>query len=204
MTLPTLFALAGRIPSPPDLAGATLVLIDYQNEYLDGPLTLDDAATAVARAAELLGAARAAGARIVHVAHRGAPGGLFDRAARRGAFIDALTPLDGESVVEKPRPNAFSGTDLAALVGPPGSALIVAGFMTHNCVSSTVRAALDLGLAVTLAGDACATRSLPAPDGGVVTAQQIQRAELAALADRHACVTTVADLIPAPSFAASV
>jgi nicotinamidase-related amidase len=198
MTPATLFALSGRVPSPSDLADATLVLIDYQNEYLAGPLALGGATEAVERAAALLQAAREAGGRIVHVAHRGAPGGFFDRADRRGAFIDALAPLADESVVEKPRPNAFSGTDLASLVGPSGSSIVIAGFMTHNCVSSTVRAALDFGLAVTLLGDACATRDLLAPDG-VVSARDVQRAELAALADRHACVVTVADLIRRPS-----
>jgi nicotinamidase-related amidase len=194
MTPKTLFALAGRAPSPARLAEAALVLIDYQNEYLAGPLALAGAAEAVERAAELLAAARAAGTRIVHVAHRGAPGGLFDRADERGAFIRALTPQAGEAVVEKPRPNAFSGTNLAELVGPPGSAIVIAGFMTHNCVSSTARAALDLGLTVTIAGDACATRDLPSPLG-VVSAGDIQRVELAALADRHACVVEVGDLI---------
>ncbi|MGO9429116.1 isochorismatase family protein [Rhodoblastus sp.] len=194
MTPKTLFALAGRAPSPAGLAEAALVLIDYQNEYLAGPLALAGAAEAVERAAELLAAARAAGCMIVHVAHRGAPGGLFDRAAERGDFIRALTPRAGEAIAEKPPPNAFSGTNLAELVGPPGSAIVIAGFMTHNCVSSTARAALDLGLAVTIASDACATRDLPSPLG-VVSAGDIQRVELAALADRHACVVEVGGLI---------
>jgi nicotinamidase-related amidase len=92
----TLFAIAGRTPSPVRLADATLVLIDYQNEYLAGPLVLEGAPLAVERASELLAAARAAGSAIVHVAHRGAPGGLFDPAAERGAFIAALTPRPGE------------------------------------------------------------------------------------------------------------
>jgi nicotinamidase-related amidase len=197
MTPASLFALSGRAPSPADLAEATLVLIDFQNEYLVGPLALDGVTDAITRAAELLQAAREVGARIVHVAHRGAPGGLFDRADKRGAFIDALAPMVDEPVVEKLRPNAFSGTGLASMVGPSGSSIVVAGFMTHNCVSSTVRAALDLGLVITVAGDACATRDLPSPDG-VVLAFDVQRAELAVLADRHACVVVVADLIRHP------
>ena len=114
------------------------------------------------------------GARIVYVAHRGAPGGLFDRADRRGAFIDALAPLAEEAIVVKLRPNAFSGTDLALKVGPSGTSNFVASFTTHNCVSSTVRAALDLGLVITVAGDACATRDLPSQNG-VVPAHDVQR-----------------------------
>jgi nicotinamidase-related amidase len=194
MTATTLFALAGRTLALPRLAPATLILIDYQNEYLEGPLALSGAAAAVEKAAALLTAARAAHARIVHVAHKGPAGGLFDRTQARGAFIDVLGPVAGEAVVEKPRPNAFSGTNLAELLGAAGTPVVIAGFMTHNCVSSTARAALDLGYDITVAGDACATRDLPAGDG-IVGAADLQRAELAALADRHALVADVAALV---------
>jgi nicotinamidase-related amidase len=190
----TLFALAGREPRPPRLAEATLILIDYQNEYLAGPLALVGAEEAIAQAERLLQAVRQAGGRVIHVAHKGAPGGAFDRSQPRGAIVDALAPLAGEPVVEKPRPNAFSDTHLADLAGPPGAALIFAGFMTHNCVSSSVRAGKDLGYAMTVAADACATRDLPLA-GDVVRAADLHRAELAGLADHHAGVFDVAELI---------
>jgi nicotinamidase-related amidase len=188
----TLLALAGREPVPPGLAGATLVLIDYQNEYLEGPIALPSAAEAVERAAQLLQRARAAGATIIHVAHKGGSGGMFDRGARRGQIIDALAPVAAETIVEKPRPNSFSGTSLAEAIGVPGRPLVFLGFMTHMCVSSTVRAALDLGHAATVASDACATRPLPRPGGGVIAAEALHEAELAALADRFAGVFPVA------------
>ncbi len=55
------------------------------------------------------------------------------------------------------------------------------------CVSSTVRAALDLGYRCSVVAGACATRDPPDGTGGVI-ADQLQRAELAALADRFATV----------------
>jgi nicotinamidase-related amidase len=183
----TLFALAGFEPTLPELSRATLVLIDYQNEYLQGPVALPGARDAVRNAVALLQRARAAHAKIVHVAHKGERGGLFDRDHSRGQFIDPLAPAAGEIVVEKPRPNAFSGTALADLIEPPGP-LVVIGFMTHMCVSASVRAALDLGYTVSVAADACATRALPKPGGGVVSAETLHDAELAALADRYAGV----------------
>jgi nicotinamidase-related amidase len=190
----TLFALANFEPRPPRLGDATLVLIDYQNDYLGGPMALSGAERAIEQAERLLRATREAGGRVIHVAHNGAPGGLFDRSKAGGAIVAALAPLAGEPVVEEPRANAFSGTELAGLAGPPGALLIFAGFMTHNCVSSSVRAGRDLGYAMTVARDACATRDLPCP-GGVIRARDLHVAELAALADNHACVCDVAELI---------
>lgn len=197
MTRPaTLFELAGRKLAPHRLGEAALVLIDFQNEYLDGPLAVAGAEAAIANAARLLDVARAVGAPVLHIAHKGPAGGLFDRAARRGAIVDALQPRAGEEVIEKPRPNALSGATLqerlATLGNPP---LVIAGFMTHMCVSSTARAALDFGLAVTVVSDACGTRDLPGVSGGVLPAPVLHEAELAALADRFACVATTQETL---------
>lgn len=192
MTEPkTLLQLAGVTVKPPPLAEAVLVLIDIQNEYVSGPLALPGAEPAIAKAADLLARARAAGTRIIHIAHKGGAGGPFDREAHRGAIVDAVVPRDGEAVIEKPRPNSFSGTNLAEAIGTAGKPVIFAGFMTHMCVSSTVRAALDLGYPASVAADASATRDLPKPGGGVIDAASLHEAELAALADRFAGIFPV-------------
>ena len=183
----------GTIPTPP-LGDATLVLIDYQNEYRDGPLRLVGVEAAILRAVALLDAARRAGARIVHIAHKGAPGGLFDRAQKRGDFIDGLKPAEGEAIVEKTFASAFAGTELERLIGAAGSPVVFAGFMTHNCVSSTVRAGIERGYAMTVAADACATRDLPLA-GRVIPAAELHEAELAGLGDAHAAIRRVAEII---------
>ncbi len=120
-----------------------------------------------------------------------------DLGASRGAFIAGLQPCGDEPVVEKTRPNGFSGTDLASRIGGPPAELVIAGFMTHNCVSSTARAALDLGYRITVAVDATATRDLPLGDR-VIPAAALQAAELAALGDRHAALIAATALITQP------
>ncbi len=50
----TLLQLAGADLQPPKLADACLVVIDMQNEYLDGPLALPDARAAITRAQSLV------------------------------------------------------------------------------------------------------------------------------------------------------
>jgi hypothetical protein len=89
-TAKTLLQLAGADLSPPKLRDACLVLIDLQNEYLSGPVAVLNADAAIGNAARLLSRARESGAPVFHVAHRGRPGGLFDRDANRGRFVEAL------------------------------------------------------------------------------------------------------------------
>jgi len=190
----TLLEMSGADMRPAPLAQSTLVIIDAQNEYLDGKLALPGIGPAVDALARLLAKARAAAAPVVHVQHKGRAGGLFD--ARGGAIIDAVKPAGGESIVSKPLPNAFAQTDLDATLRKIGrTQLVIGGFMTHMCVSSTARAALDLGYKATVAADAAGTRDLPDPMGGVIAAAALHRAALAELADRFAVVAAV-DQIP--------
>lgn len=186
----TLLQMAGAPTTPGRLDEAVLVLIDYQREYVSGGLPLPDADRAIAEAAALLETARRAGTPVIHVVHHGGPGGaLFDPEKTLAGIDDRLTPRAGEAVVLKSLPDSFAGTDLAALVSATGRReLILAGFMTHMCVSATARTALNLGLRTTVVADACATRDLPNPLGGVLPATTIHAAALGALADRFAIV----------------
>jgi isochorismate hydrolase len=93
-------------------------------------------------------------------------------------------------------PNAFAKTDLAdKLLATGRKSVVIAGFMTHMCVSATTRSALDHGYAVTVAADAAATRDLPDPLGGPdLPAAQVHRTALAELADRFATIAQVGDI----------
>jgi nicotinamidase-related amidase len=189
----TLLQLAGADPKPSSIAASTLVLIDVQNEYFDGPLRLTGVEAAAETVAALLARARAAGAPVIHIRHKGNPGGAFDQDQPRGQIHDSVAPRAGETVIDKGLPNAFAKTGLQDALDP-SRPLIIAGFMTHMCVSATARAALDLGFSSTVAADAVATRDLPDPLGEVLSADAINRAALAALADRFATVARAADI----------
>ena len=194
--LKTLLQLAGADPTPSALSKASLVLIDCQLEYVDGKLPLTGCAAALDEISKLLARARAAGAPVIHVQHQGKPGGLFDIEGYGGKIADAASPADGERIVRKTLPNSFGGTDHAETLSVAGrKEVILAGFMTHMCVSSTARAALDLGYRSTVVAGASATRDLPLPKGGVVPARQLHEIALAELADRFAVIAgTSADL----------
>lgn len=193
----TLRSMAGAPSEPARLAEATVIIIDAQNEYVTGALPLPGVAEALVEIDRLLAKARDAGADIIHVKHIGAAGGAFDPDAPRGDFAEGALPAPMETVVSKKLPNAFAGTDLADRLAATGKKkLIIAGFQTHMCISSTVRAATDAGYDSTVIASACATRDLPAADGsGAVSASDIHQITLASLADRFAVIAPNTDAI---------
>jgi nicotinamidase-related amidase len=185
----TLLELAGADLTPATVHDATVVFIDLQNEYRKGPIAVTGVDEAVEQASRLLGAAREQGAPVIHVAHKGRPGSLFDRDAARGRIVEEMTPQAGEEVLEKGLPNAFAGTGLQALLESAGRTnIILAGFMTHMCISSTARAALDLGYRVTIDAAACGSRDLPDGRGGVIPAATVHDVALVELSDRFAII----------------
>jgi nicotinamidase-related amidase/YHS domain-containing protein len=192
----TLLQFGDAVPPQPVLGDSVLIVIDAQEEYRSGGLPLSGIEASLARLAALLVAARAAGATVLHIAHRGSAGALFDPEGH-GAIMPEVAPQLGEPVIWKPEPSAFTGTDLGTRLEALGArSLILAGFMTHLCVSSTAREAMERGYVVTVAADATATRPLPDPLGGPdVSAAELQRAALTALADCFARIDTVAALL---------
>jgi nicotinamidase-related amidase len=185
----TMLQMSGMAPTPATMADGVLLIIDAQREYTDGLLPLPGVDAAVAALAGLLEKARNAGAPVVHVRHKG-PGKAFNPSSSGFEIVKQLAPRDGETVVDKGLPNAFANTDLAKHLSAIGRKnLIVGGFMTHMCVSATVRSATDHGYMSTVAADSVATRDLPDATGGAtISAGEINKITLAALSDRFAWI----------------
>lgn len=198
-TAQSLLQRAGADLTPAAWQDATLLLIDHQRDYLDGSTPLHGIGPATEQVARLIAKARTEGTPVVHVVHHSEAGSfLFDPQGPGVDILAGLEPADGEPVVVKTRPNSFAGTDLHAVLQKLGrKQLIIAGFMTHMCVSATTRSALDHGYWSTVVADACATRDLPDPLGGVVPADTVHRVALTELADRFAVVVKDAGVLGA-------
>jgi len=193
----TLLQMVGADTAPVPLSQTALVLIDCQEEYRSGFLPLPGVDAAVNEAAAVLDRARSMGVPLVHIRHVGKPGGAFDPDGPGGQIMTEVAPKEGETVIEKGLPNAFAGTNLNdVLKATARDTLTIVGFMTHMCVSSTARAALDLGYRTTVVDAACATRDLPLPSGGVIPAADLHNAELAALSDRFASIAADSGALP--------
>ncbi len=194
-TLRDVIGLDGRLPR---LADATLIMIDFQNTYRTGVMELDGAEAALAAGARLLAAARAAGTPVVHIVNDGGEGTPYDIRARIGAVCDEVAPAEGERVVVKRFPDSFHDTGLEEILQEldAGPDLVLAGFMTHMCVTFTAQGAFNLGYRPTVVAEATATRSLVAPDGTLLPAAALQAASLTTVTDLFGTVApTVNDLI---------
>jgi nicotinamidase-related amidase len=194
---PTLRSLLALPDAPAALAKSTLILIDCQNTYREGIMQLEGVEPALSECAALLKRARDAGAPVIHIQHDDGPGSPYDTTAPIGAIADVVAPRPGEAVITKAYPSSFEGTTLDAELKRLGAEdVVLAGFMTHMCVNSTARAAFNHGYRPTVVANATATRSLPNPLGGALSAAEVHTGALAGLADLFAIVVASQDKIP--------
>jgi nicotinamidase-related amidase len=92
------------------------------------------------------------------IGSKGPLGRLLVRGEVGHDFVDALRPLEKEIVIDKPGYSAFSHTTLQQILTKRGiETLIITGVTTEVCVSSTLRAAVDLGYRCITVSDACAS-----------------------------------------------
>lgn len=177
-----------------------LIIIDIQNDYFPGgKWTLANADAAADNAAKALAAARARGDLVIHVRHEfeSADAPFFAPGSDGAQIHPKLAPQGDEAVVLKHKVNAFLDTPLQGLLEQRRvSEVTVVGSMSHMCIDAAVRAAADLGYAVTVLHDACATRDLEF-NGSIIPAAQAHAAYMSSLAFAYAQVISTQDWLAA-------
>ena len=167
-----------------------LLIIDVQNDYFPGGANeLFHPLEAEKRIQELIAESRACGRPVVYIQHFNPPDDTFFLEGTFGAEIsDRIRPQPDDKVIIKRYPNSFLETELDAyLKSLQVDTLIVCGMMTHMCVDTTVRAAMDYGYQVKLVANACATMDLVL-NGETIPAEIVQKAFIAAMGGVFATV----------------
>jgi nicotinamidase-related amidase len=163
-----------------------VVLIEYQNDFTSEGGVLHDAVRDVMEqtgmlenSRELVEAARAAGATIVHAPITFASGygelsehpyGILKGVVDSSAFVkgewgaeivDALAPQEGDVVVEGKRGlDTFATTNLDFILRARGiTTIALGGFLTNCCVESTMRTGYEKGYEVVTLSDCVAATS---------------------------------------------
>ena len=169
-----------------DPATTAIVLVEYQNDFtteggvLHGAVkTVMDSTDMLAHTTELVAAARAAGATIIHSPIQFAAGyyeitkhpyGILKGVVDSSAFVKGtwgadivgdLTPADGDIVLEGKRGlDAFASTNLDFILRSKGiETVVLSGFLTNCCVESTMRSAYEKGYEVITLTDCVAGTS---------------------------------------------
>lgn len=188
--------IIGIPPSSASTQDSSLIIIDAQNEYASGALKVENVAHSRQVIADLLARYRRAGngQNIIHVVHKtpnGAP--VFTPGTALAQEFDELSPAAGEKVVSKQFPSAFAETDLHAYLGQLGAVgrkVVLVGYMAHVCVSTTARAASELGYDVVVVRDAVGDRNIPG-----LEAETLRGVVLDELADAFATLIRAEDLL---------
>ena len=164
-----------------------LLLIEFQNDFVSEGGAQHDAVKAVMAETNMLAHARAVtaearrhGVAVLHAPISFAQGypeiprkpygilaGIVQaQAFRKGTwgveFADAMTPVDGDIVLEGKRGlDCFASTNVDFILRQRGiTDLAIAGFLTNCCVESTMRSAYERGFQVVTLTDCTATLSL--------------------------------------------
>ncbi|MDC6362358.1 MULTISPECIES: cysteine hydrolase family protein [Flavobacteriaceae] len=134
---------------------------------------------------------------IFHVQHSSTnPDSPLHPSKKGHALHPLVTPIDGESIIQKNVNSAFIGTDLESrLKNQNISDLVIVGLTTEHCVSTSVRMAANLGFSVTLISDATAAFDKTGADGKWYSAETIHQTNLAVLKDEFAQVINTATLL---------
>lgn len=110
-------------------------------------------------------------------------------------IIDSLLPQQGDIVVDKLFYSGFHNTDLDAILRMKDiDTLIVCGTVTNVCCETTIRDGVHREYKMITLSDACAAMPYPDMGYGGVSAADVQRISLTAMAYEFAEVTTSVDI----------
>ncbi|OQW54670.1 MAG: hypothetical protein A4S09_05800 [Proteobacteria bacterium SG_bin7] len=174
-----------------------LVLIDVQEGFRDplwGPRNNPSAEENIQL---LLGNFRSREVFVIHVQHLSTEKLSPLRPGQPGVeFINGFTPRRGERVFQKTVNSAFIGTGLESyLRAATIETLVMTGFTSDHCVSTSARMASNLGFKVVVASDATATFQRVSYLGENIEAELVHRVALASLSGEFAEVQTTREIL---------
>jgi len=171
-----------------------LLLVDIQKgfdniDYWGGQRNNPDAEL---KASELLKIWREDRLPIFHIQHCSTnPLSPLHQSNAGNAFNELVTPLTGETIIQKNVNSAFIGTDLQArLEKDVINTLVIVGLTTDHCISTTTRMAGNLGFKTFLIADATATFNKKGIDGKNYPAELMHETALASLNEEFATVVS--------------
>lgn len=172
-------------------ARRALIVIDVQNEYVTGNLLIEypDILASLANIGKAMDAAWEADIPVIVVQQLApAQSPIFAENTHGWELHEVVSTRQWQHKINKKLPSAFAGTDLAEwLAANHIDTLAVCGYMTHNCVDSTIKHAFHSGLEVEYLQDASGSLSYE-NKAGYSCAEEIHRSFSIVMQARFAAV----------------
>lgn len=186
--------------SPSSAPRRALIVIDVQNEYIDGKFRIEypPVPSSLPKIEQAMDAAKEAGVPVVVVQHVLPPEApIFAEGSEGVKVYPSIAARPRDLLVTKRLPSCFTGTELKGWLDQHGiDTLTIVGYMTHNCDDSTTREAMHRCYQVELLSDA--TGSLPyANQAGSASAEQIHKTTLVVMQSTFAAVMTTDEWLAA-------
>ncbi|NYT84254.1 cysteine hydrolase family protein [Pollutimonas harenae] len=179
-----------------------LLVIDVQNEYVTGSLLIEhppvqDSLRNIALAMDAAQAEQMPVIVVQHDAPEDSP--LFAKGSAAWLLHPTVAKREADHHIHKSMASVFAGTDLAQWLAQHRiDTLSVCGYMTHNCVASTIFHAAHNGLKVEYLADASGAPSYRNA-AGAASAEEIHRVFSTVFHTGFAAVTTTENWIAAVS-----
>ncbi len=165
-----------------------LLVIDVQNVYFTGPMTVTYPQGSLNNILEAMDQAQASGIAVVIIQHESSTMAAFRKGSTEWELHPDIASRKRDILIEKTYPGSFTGTKLESWLKESGiSSLIICGYMTQMCCDTTARQAMHLGFSVDFLSDA--TGTLPITNkAGSISAEELHRAILITQAMRFSNV----------------
>ncbi|CAB4718479.1 unannotated protein [freshwater metagenome] len=127
---------------------AALLVIDVQNNVVDGAFALE---TVVASINNVINKARAANVSVIWVQHSDEE---LTIGSKGWQIVPELLPLENEPIIRKIYRSSFESTELDSILESLNvDHLYISGAQSNNCIRHTCHAALERGYDITLISD---------------------------------------------------
>lgn len=178
------------------------IIIDVQNEFSEkGKRPVPDHLVIIDAIKSIIEIARQNKNPIAWVKHYNLPteSSAFIPGTWGSEFVDGLSPQiadTNEKLFEKNVYGAFTGTEIGSwLTSLSVDKVVIMGFYTHGCVSTTAREAIMKGLEVYIDPETTGTCALDHPLLGALSATENHRAALLQLENMGAVILTGSTII---------
>ena len=196
-----------------DPVRAALIVVDMENDFVKPGASFEVEAgrAMLPKLKEFIGFCRQSGIAVIYTTHAHRPDGsdigrfadIYPPIAEGTGLVDGtdgieiydeIAPEPAEVIIKKHRYSAFFGTDLDIILRGLGTdTVIVTGVTTENCCHATARDAMFHDYRVAFLSDCTATLAYPDLGYGALSADELHRSSLIALAFSTAHVMTAAE-----------